>query len=82
MNLEFLEQKASQGDGMAGFSIEIACFTYYLLSQDAQTDTYWNQAVKEFESIVGAYSKDSVQSKWGWAILKAADDICAEMNKS
>ena len=78
MNLEFLMLKASYGDEMAAFSVNIACFTYYLLTQDSNTDSYWDQAVKEFEEIVKGYDKESAQAKWGWAILKSADDICTK----
>ena len=76
MNLEFLEKRSATGDAKAAFSINTACFTYYLISQDSKTDSYWEQAVKELESIVENFGEDSLERKWGRAILKAADDIC------
>ena len=75
MNLAFLQQKASEGDADAVFAVNVACFTFHLLSQDPKTDSYWDQAVKEFEDLVKPYDKDSKQAKWGWKILQSADDI-------
>ena len=75
MNLEFLMQKASEGDADAMFAVNVACFTFHLLSQDPETDSYWDQAVKEFEDLVKPYDKDSKQAKWGWEVLHLADKI-------
>ena len=72
-----MEQKKANGDDVAAFCYEYAAYVYFLLTEEAYTEEYWNNAVQTFTELSKKYGEETIAGQWVAITLLNADDLCS-----